>query len=367
MSLSRCTSILPLLAVAALFPLLGWSQATSKEPAPLSQPPATFIGPSAGNNNAAVFARLIKEGDTWRITQWSGDSGEHDFKPGEEMLRLEPDLTRYSIHYRGNFNEDEQGSGLHTQWFCAAKISLGQQFTDGVYIPCKSAFTKIKAGKSILANTLGNIMLLGMGSGSWRKLDLEAVEEAVRQTGFVRLARSEALRVQAARLDSQVMPDVIESLMVGFAPFVPDSELDVLRVHLPTAQANLLKHRQQQQRVEYQRISTVSGMEAFISRYQGDDPALLLAEARAVLPKLRATEAAERKLAEKQQRIAQEAAAERRWPQRPDKIPGAITCNTRCTNGDCYRVYGDGRKVHFQAPKKFNPITGQFEWDSGTC
>lgn len=367
MSLSRCTTVLSALAVAALFPLLGWSQAASIEPAPHSPPPATFIGPSAGNKNAAVFARLIKEGDTWRITQWSAESGPHDFKPGEEMLRLEHDLTRYSIHYRGNFDENEQGSGLDTQWFCAAKISAGQHFPKGVYIPCKSAFTKVKAGKSIVANTLGNILMLGMGSGSWRELDPQAVEKAVHQTDFVRLARSEALRLRASRLDSQVMPDDIESLMLGFSPFVPDSELDALRAHLPTAQANLIKHRQQQQRVEYQRITTVSGMEAFLGRYQGDDPGQLIAEARAALPKLRAREAAARKEAEKQQRIAQQAAAERLWPQRPDKIPGTTTCNTRCTNGDCYRVYGDGRKVHFQAPQKFNPFTGQLEWDSGTC
>lgn len=367
MSLSRYIRILFVLAVVALFPLLAWSQATSVESAAHAPPPATFIGPSAGNSNAAIFARLTKEGDTWRITQWSADSGPHDFKPGEEMLRLESDLTRYSINYRGNFGPDEQGSGLATQWFCAAKISVGGHFREGIYIPCKSAFTKVKPGKTIVANTLGNILLLGMGSGSWRALNPEAVEEAVRQTDFVRLARTEALRLQASRLDSQVMPDVIESLMIGFAPFVPDSELDVLRAHLPTAQANLLKQRQQQQRVEYQRITTGSAMEAFIGRYQGDDPAQLMAQARAALPKLRASEAAARKEAEKQERIDQQVAAAALWPARPTKVPGRISCNTNCRNGDCHRTYDDGRKVRFQAPQKFNSFTGQFEWDSGTC
>lgn len=43
------------------------------------------------------------------------------------------------------------------------------------------------------------------------------------------------------------------------------------------------------------------------------------------------------------------------------------TCNTRCSNGDCYRTYSDGKKVHFQAKQKFNPFNNQFEWDSGQC
>jgi len=55
------------------------------------------------------------------------------------------------------------------------------------------------------------------------------------------------------------------------------------------------------------------------------------------------------------------------YPARPEAKPGLVTCNTRCTNGDCFRTYGDGRKVRFQARQKWNPINNQFEWDSGGC
>jgi TPR repeat protein len=55
------------------------------------------------------------------------------------------------------------------------------------------------------------------------------------------------------------------------------------------------------------------------------------------------------------------------YPARPAKQPGLTSCNTRCNNADCYRTYDDGRKVHFQAKQKFNPINSQFEWDSGSC
>lgn len=55
------------------------------------------------------------------------------------------------------------------------------------------------------------------------------------------------------------------------------------------------------------------------------------------------------------------------YPSRPAKRSGITSCNTRCNNADCYRTYDDGRKVHFQATQKFNPVSGQFEWDSGSC
>lgn len=55
------------------------------------------------------------------------------------------------------------------------------------------------------------------------------------------------------------------------------------------------------------------------------------------------------------------------FPARPTKISGQVSCNTRCVNSTCWRTYDDGRQVKFQAQSKFNPFTGQFEWDSGNC
>ena len=55
------------------------------------------------------------------------------------------------------------------------------------------------------------------------------------------------------------------------------------------------------------------------------------------------------------------------YPARPAKRPGVTSCNTRCTNGDCWRTYDDGRKVRFQAKRKWDSFSGSFEWDSGGC
>ncbi len=60
---------------------------------------------------------------------------------------------------------------------------------------------------------------------------------------------------------------------------------------------------------------------------------------------------------------------EARYPARPapPSRPGYVRCNTRCNNADCYRTYSDGRKVRFRAKQKYNSLSGQYEWDSGSC
>ena len=55
------------------------------------------------------------------------------------------------------------------------------------------------------------------------------------------------------------------------------------------------------------------------------------------------------------------------FPVRPPAQAGATTCNTNCVNGACYRTYSDGRRVEFQAQRKWNPLANAFEWASGTC
>ena len=55
------------------------------------------------------------------------------------------------------------------------------------------------------------------------------------------------------------------------------------------------------------------------------------------------------------------------YPARPAPQPGRTVCRTKCFNGDCYRTYADGRKVHFQARQKWDPINNTWTWDSGGC
>ena len=56
-----------------------------------------------------------------------------------------------------------------------------------------------------------------------------------------------------------------------------------------------------------------------------------------------------------------------RYPAVPPKRPGVVSCNTNCSNGDCWRTYDDGGVRHFRAEQKFNPISNEWEWDAGPC
>ena len=58
---------------------------------------------------------------------------------------------------------------------------------------------------------------------------------------------------------------------------------------------------------------------------------------------------------------------ESKYPARPAKRNGQVTCNTRCNNADCYRTYSDGRKLRIQAQSKYNALSNQWEYDSGSC
>ena len=55
------------------------------------------------------------------------------------------------------------------------------------------------------------------------------------------------------------------------------------------------------------------------------------------------------------------------FPARPAKVAGRVSCNTRCINSTCWRTFDDGRQVKFQAQRKYNAFSGEFEWDSGSC
>jgi hypothetical protein len=55
------------------------------------------------------------------------------------------------------------------------------------------------------------------------------------------------------------------------------------------------------------------------------------------------------------------------FPARPAKRPGVVSCNTRCVNASCWRTYDDGHQVRFQAQRKYDPLSGEWKYDSGGC
>jgi len=43
-----------------------------------------------------------------------------------------------------------------------------------------------------------------------------------------------------------------------------------------------------------------------------------------------------------------------------------LTCSNECANGNCLRTFPNGRKERWQAPRVFNPMTQNWDWDTQT-
>jgi hypothetical protein len=43
-----------------------------------------------------------------------------------------------------------------------------------------------------------------------------------------------------------------------------------------------------------------------------------------------------------------------------------LRCTNQCVNGMCVRTFENGRKERWNAPRKFNPFTNNWEWDVTT-
>lgn len=58
---------------------------------------------------------------------------------------------------------------------------------------------------------------------------------------------------------------------------------------------------------------------------------------------------------------------ESRYPAAPPEQAGRTTCRTRCFNGDCFRTYGDGSRKRFQAERRYDSMSGEWEYEPGPC
>lgn len=43
-----------------------------------------------------------------------------------------------------------------------------------------------------------------------------------------------------------------------------------------------------------------------------------------------------------------------------------VSCTNKCVNGSCVRTFPDGRQERWQAPRKFDPLTNNWGWDTTT-
>lgn len=63
---------------------------------------------------------------------------------------------------------------------------------------------------------------------------------------------------------------------------------------------------------------------------------------------------------------AEERAAAKRNVVSRTSSRNVLSCTNECYNGMCTRTFSDGRKERWQAPRKYNPFTQNWEWDTQT-
>jgi hypothetical protein len=90
----------------------------------------------------------------------------------------------------------------------------------------------------------------------------------------------------------------------------------------------------------------------------------LVAEPGLKAPTMKDVQTAAARQAERDRKAA---AAREREEARPVRVAQANSCTTSCVNGSCVRRWANGRSERFQAPRKFNPFTSQWEWDTSGC
>lgn len=44
-----------------------------------------------------------------------------------------------------------------------------------------------------------------------------------------------------------------------------------------------------------------------------------------------------------------------------------LTCHNQCVNGDCVRTFPGGRQERWQAPRVYDPLSGDWKWETGSC
>lgn len=70
--------------------------------------------------------------------------------------------------------------------------------------------------------------------------------------------------------------------------------------------------------------------------------------------------------AEAKKAAAEAKKAEARQVASNSRSTNRVTCHNECYNGSCVRTFPDGRKERWQAPRKFDPFTQNWGWDTTT-
>lgn len=53
--------------------------------------------------------------------------------------------------------------------------------------------------------------------------------------------------------------------------------------------------------------------------------------------------------------------------QTPEPVSRQVSCTNQCINGNCLRTFPNGKTERWQAPRTYNSLSGNWEWDTSSC
>lgn len=239
-----------------------------------------------------TYALLRREGAGYVIVDWSRNRLALPYRPGDEILGWDADRQQAFLA----FHADVSATGVN-RWACPRGKA-----NDEPYTACTSRIvTSDKAG-----NLVGGLLTAGMATaaGSMRELDPAVVDEIARRVDFPAKAYAQQKAWALADLTPQSSLAEVNRVAIGYGNDLTPEE----RAFLKDMTARIKVATQQR---DFETATTGAELSGFITRYEKDDPAGLVAQARAILPERLAQEERERaaRLAEAEaQRKAEEAA-----------------------------------------------------------
>ena len=220
--------------------------------------------PTAASHEQSIYALVRPNRAGYEIVDWASLPDLLPYRNGDEILHYDAQTNAVDLAFLVRVEATSP-----TTWMCLS----GDRRPSG-YSPCSSRIVK----PDRTGNLVSGLLTLGLMNlhGSMRRLNQADLDAVVRQTNFVHLAR---IRSKDAAVAAASTSDDLERVRRVFAAELTPAEDETLRLR---AMEMMLGH----QRAAFDAIDSVFKAEAFITRYQSNDLALLVPRVRAMLPDL---------------------------------------------------------------------------------
>lgn len=138
--------------------------------------------------DSKVFAKLQREGSAWKVVELSSKLLTATNET-EEVVVLDRSETRLKPGYTGDYAQFNKSGELI--WFDCSEVLSAALKNGYLYSGCsKSAFNKVDVTGTVGKNVFAIPLTLGLAAGTKRKVDTEAMEEALKASNAYELMKN---------------------------------------------------------------------------------------------------------------------------------------------------------------------------------